>query len=187
MKTSSTKSTTPVSISNLSVLKIGLGILLMFACSQVSIPIKPVPITLQSVGTLIIALTYNRREGVLAMASFLALGATAVPMFAKLSGGIGVLFGTTGGYLFGMLLAVFVVTTMRERFGEDSITKLFAYSVVGTICIFLLGLPVLWLYVGSENLLAVGVMPFIIPGLVKACFVASTIRLFNNAPWKKRK
>lgn len=159
------------------VVKIALGIFLLFACTQVMIPLQPVPITLQTAGALIIGLTYKKREALFTMIGYLSLGILGLPMFTSLTGGFAKFIGPTGGYLIGMLLAVYVIASLREKFGDDNLIKLFLYGILGQIIIYSLGLSWLSYLIGFQQALQLGLFPFIISGIVKCLFTASSVRI----------
>lgn len=153
------------------------GISLMFLAAQVTVPLKPVPITLQTAAVLILALCYNKKDAMRSIIGFVALGTLGFPVFANFQAG---LFKPTGGYILGMILCVYVVTSLREKFGEKGLVKLASYSIAGSICIYLLGLPWLAVFVGLENSIKFGLLPFILPGIVKAMFVAASVNLIKK-------
>lgn len=65
------------------ILKSLMGLVLMIVCSQIVIPIQPVPITLQTVAVLVIGLTFSTREAFYAMMSYLTIGMVGAPFFAN--------------------------------------------------------------------------------------------------------
>ena len=125
------------------VMQILIGVGLLACCSQVSIPLQPVPITLQTVAVMLIGLFYSRTAALKTLGSYLTLGACGVPVFANFMGGINVLFGPTGGYLWGFLLAVLVMTTAREHIRKETYLTMICNGLVGNFVVYLLG--VTWL------------------------------------------
>ena len=71
---------------------------LMAVCSWISIP-AAVPFTLQTFAVFCSLGFLGGKRGTAAILVYLLLGALGIPVFAGFSGGIGILFGTTGGYL----------------------------------------------------------------------------------------
>jgi biotin transport system substrate-specific component len=165
------------------VIRVFLGVMLMFISAQVQIPLEPVPVTLHTVGTLIIALIYTRAEAISALSMYLVIGALGAPVFSEFDGGIRHLAGPTAGYLVGMLFCVYIVTSLRQKFGEKSMMHLLVYSAIGSVTVFAFGVPWLAYLIGFEKAIQFGLLPFIIPGCVKAIFTASTVRLFKQKPW----
>ena len=80
------------------------GSLLLAVSAQFKIPLYPVPVTGQTLLVLLIGMTYGPRLGGITMAAYLFEGAIGLPVFAGGAAGMAVLFGPTGGYLFGFLL-----------------------------------------------------------------------------------
>jgi biotin transport system substrate-specific component len=101
-----------------SVAKVGLCIAIMAVCAWVTIPIGPVPITLQMFAIPLAIFILRPREAVCAICGYIALGAIGVPVFSSMRGGLGVLTGPTGGYLLGyipgvILAALFLVAAHK--------------------------------------------------------------------------
>ena len=70
-----------------------------------AIQVGALPITLQTLGVLLAGASLGPKKGPLAVLLYLALGAIGLPVFAGGSAGVGVVFGPTGGFLFGFVLA----------------------------------------------------------------------------------
>ena len=83
--------------------------------SQIQIPIPPVPISLSLLAVHLCGALLGRRWGSAAVCCYVALGAVGVPVYAGFSGGIGVLFGPTGGFLLGYILCAYAVGALSQR------------------------------------------------------------------------
>ena len=94
-----------------------LGSLLLAVSAQFKIPLYPVPVTGQTLVVLLIGMTYGPRLGGITMAAYLFEGAVGLPVFAGGAAGMAVLFGPTGGYLFGFLLVTIMFVSSANNFG----------------------------------------------------------------------
>ena len=74
-------------------------------CSQLAIPIQPVPINLALLSVYIAGGLLGGGMGAASQAVFLLIGAVGVPVFAGFRGGVQALVGPTGGYLIGYVAA----------------------------------------------------------------------------------
>jgi biotin transport system substrate-specific component len=135
-----------------------------------------VPITLGSTGVLLIALVFEKKQAIAMISSYLLMGAIGLPVFADFNGGIPYVIGATGGYLMGFWFAVLAVATLRERMANETLFGIFALCVIGIAIIFACGIAWLSYLLSFEKAIAVGLLPFIIPGIVKASLLASTVR-----------
>ncbi len=88
---------------------------LMAAGAYMAIPIGPVPIVLQNMFVFLSGLLLGSRWGLASVAVYLLAGIVGLPVFAGGTGGIGRIFGPTGGFLLGYLPVVFLVGRMAER------------------------------------------------------------------------
>ncbi len=92
---------------------VGLSIALLAVSAWVSIPFGPVPFTLQTFVVVFAFLVLTPKECAAALVGYLALGAVGLPVFSSMRGGIGVLAGPTGGFLWGFLLGAAVAVLVR--------------------------------------------------------------------------
>jgi biotin transport system substrate-specific component len=90
------------------VLWIGAGALLTAVGAQITIPLLPVPFTLQTLFVLLSGAFLGARKGAAAQVAYLAAGAAGLPVFAGFSGTALHLLGPTGGYLLAFPGAAFL-------------------------------------------------------------------------------
>ena len=145
-----------------------IGSFLLAISSKVQIPLTPVPVTLQTLVLLVMSMFLGWRGAVGATSIYLFQGAIGLPVFAH-GGGFVILFGPTGGYLFGFLIASLVVGYLAEKGWDKSVVLTFTSMTIGTLIIYLFG--VIWLsYLKDLNTaLVFGLLPFITPDILKIC------------------
>src|SRR5690606_38079347 len=83
--------------------------------SQLYIPLDPVPITMQTLAVLLVGSTLGASRGALSMILYVVLGAVGLPIYSEAASGVGVLLGTTGGYLVGFIAAAALTGWLAER------------------------------------------------------------------------
>ncbi len=157
------------------------GSVLIAICAQISVPLFPVPMTLQTFAVFLIGLTYGWRLGGITVALYLFEGALGLPVFAKGGAGMVYFMGPTGGYLVGFLLAATACGWFAERGFDRSYAKLFASLLVGNILLYAPGLLWLGSLIGWDKpVLDYGLYPFILGDLLK---IAMVVLLLPTA-WK---
>ena len=145
---------------------------LMAVCSWISIP-AAVPFTLQTFAVFCSLGFLGGKRGTAAILVYLLLGAVGVPVFAGFSGGIGILFGTTGGDLLGFIL-MGLIYWVGEQLGRDSRGIRIASMILGLLLCYAFGTAwFMFVYARQSGAIALGtalawcVIPFLLPDLVK--------------------
>lgn len=84
--------------------KIAMLAAVIAVCSIISFPLPSgVPVTLQTFAIALAGFVLGWKYAPIAVAVYLAIGAVGVPVFAGFKSGFSVLFGVTGGYLWGFI------------------------------------------------------------------------------------
>ena len=151
---------------------IGVFAVLIAICSWISIP-AVVPFTLQTFGVFMAVQTLGGKRGTMAVLIYILLGAAGVPVFAGFSGGIGVLLGSTGGYIIGFVFSALVMWLIQNIFGRKPLASIIS-MLLGLLVCYAFGtvwFKVVYARGGDEaSLLTVlgwCVIPFIVPDLIK--------------------
>lgn len=138
------------------------------------IPLPPVPMTAQTFFMNVAALLLGGTLGALSQLIYIMLGVVGIPVFAGGKAGLGVLFGPTGGYLAGFVIAAFVVGTLNRLKNNPGIFWHVFSMLTGMLLIYLMGIS--WLSftanMSFQKALAVGALPFIPGDLLKIALAA---------------
>ncbi|KYC45583.1 MAG: BioY family protein [Candidatus Methanofastidiosum methylothiophilum] len=137
----------------------------------ISIPFYPVPLTLQVFFVLLSGALLGKKLGALSQIVYLGLGAIGAPVFHNFTGGIGILLGPTGGFLFGFIPGAYVAGLFYEKFHNNKLH--FSGLLLSIVPIYTLG--ILWLSfitgMPLEKAVLVGGIPFIPGDFVKSIIV----------------
>ena len=97
----------------------GLFAALTAVCSQIQIPLPMIPVNLALFGVHLCGALLGAKYGTLCMVVYVLLGLAGLPVFAGFMGGVGTLFGKTGGYIIGYILDALVVGLIVRRWGSS--------------------------------------------------------------------
>ena len=155
---------------------IGLSAALITVCSWISIPLS-VPITLQTLGICLVAGLFGAKKGSAAVLIYILLGAIGVPVFSGFKGGIGVLFGSTGGYIIGFIFTALIVGMVANK--SDKLLMIIISMLGGVLVCYIFGTAFFAFVYAKENtpaslgtVLGWCVFPFIIPDIIKIVLAA---------------
>lgn len=115
--------------------------ILTAVAAQISIPVKPVPFTLQTLMVGLSGAFLGAKKGASSQLVYLALGSIGLPVFAPTPDGfygIASLFGPTGGYLLAFPLAAFAAGYIVEK--NKSYVSIVSAMMITEIIIILSGM-----------------------------------------------
>jgi biotin transport system substrate-specific component len=140
----------------------------------IHIPLPPVPITAQTFFLNVAALLLGGPLGAVSQFVYVLLGVVGMPVFAGGKAGLGVLFGPTGGYLLGFIIAAFVIGMVNQMKKSAGIFWHIFSMLIGMLIIYFLGSFQLSLVakMSLHKALAVGVVPFIPGDIIKILLAA---------------
>ncbi len=152
------------------------GVVVVALMAKVSFFIGPVPITGQTLGVIVVGAALGSRRGAISLTTYLLVGLAGLPVFAGPVGGLAYVLAPSFGFVLGFIPAAFLAGWFAERAWDRNPALAFVGFVLASIVPFVVGVPYLALILatvlGQEvtfaGVLASGVLPFIVPGLIKA-------------------
>lgn len=150
----------------------------------VTIALIPVPITAQSMGVMLAGCIIGAKRGALAYALLVVLVAVGLPVLAGGRGGLAVLMGPTGGYIFGWIIGSYVAGLVAQQFVREGQTAarqfggfLIASLIGGIVVVYAIGMPWLSMVSGTPfDTVVMGSLAFIPGDLLKAVIAALAAR-----------
>lgn len=144
-----------------------------------SIPIGPVPVTLQTFMVILSGIVLGSRLGLMSQLIYLLLGLIGLPVFSGGAGGLGTVLTPSFGFLIGFPISAYVIGKIIEKF-NSKVTIILAV-IIGSIIPYITGIPYFYLiftsYLGKSitlyKTLSLTMIPFIPGDCIKA-FVAIT-------------
>ncbi|MGE5790177.1 MAG: biotin transporter BioY [Syntrophaceae bacterium] len=144
----------------------------------ISIPLQPVPVTLQTLFLYLAGSLLGGSLGALSQVLYVILGVIGLPVFSGGKAGLGVFLGPTGGYLIGFIAGAFVTGKIIEIREKPGLVWIVLAMLAGTAAVYTLGVLQLVL-IGKLSVgkaATVGVLPFL-PGDVLKIAAASVITM----------
>jgi len=146
--------------------------------AQVSIrmPNELVPITGQTLAVGLVGATLGSRRGASSLGLYVVCG-LFLPVYSEGGSGIDVIWGATGGYLIGFVVAAYVIGLLAERGADRKVLTAFVAFAAAQLIIFGIGVP--WLKVSADlswgDAIHSGFTIFILGGLIKAAVGAAVL------------
>jgi len=143
-----------------SLLKVVLGSLFLALCAQVSIPMQPVPMTLQTLGVFLLAIMLGGKHAGLAGLLYLVEATVGLPVLANGISNPLWMIGSNAGYLLAFPIAAYVIGTVAYKKKTSSLWVMFSI-ILGQLIIYSMGVLFLSRFVGFKMAFTLGVLPFL--------------------------
>jgi biotin transport system substrate-specific component len=157
--------------------------LFVAVCAHMYLPLPgtPVPLTIQNLAVLLVGLSLGSRRGFLALALYLAEGASGLPVFSPTGpGGIAQLIGPTAGYLIAYPFVAALAGFIFER-GKQSFARAAMAAIAGEILLFASGIS--WLYILTHSLaraISLGLYWFVFAEIMKVMLAAGAVNTWHR-------
>lgn len=154
------------------------GSLLIAIAAQISVPMWPVPMTLQVLAILVVGLSFGARL------AYLAEGAMGLPVFANGGAGLAYMAGPTAGFLVGFVLMAWVAGLAADRGMTKTLAGTVLVALVASALLYIpglawplgvakaFGIEAGWAGLSMERVLAGFMTPFLVGDAVKSVLAA---------------
>ncbi|MBB3810048.1 biotin transporter BioY [Pseudochelatococcus contaminans] len=152
------------------------GTALLALSSYITVPMLPVPITMQTFAVTLIGALYGWRLGAVTVLAWMAEGAMGLPVFANGTSGFIVFAGPTAGYLLTFPVMAALTGWLAERGWNGQRPWLaFAAALAANLLCLTVGGAWLATIVGVERAILAGVVPFLVGAALKSGLSATVL------------
>jgi biotin transport system substrate-specific component len=156
--------------------------------SYISVPMIPVPVTMQTFAVLLVGALYGARLGTITVLAWLLEGALGLPVFAGGAAGIAPFLGKTGGYLVAFPFAAALTGWLvAQGWNGNRVMLAFAAMVLGHVVCLAGGAAWLAVLIGGKLAFMYGVVPFIVGTVLKSALGAATLKAVTHLTAKPAK
>lgn len=171
------------------VLMVLAGSALVALSARISVPMFPVPMTLQTLTISLIGLVYGARLAALTLVAYLVQGAVGLPVFSPTTApGLAAFAGPTAGFLVGFVGMAWMTGWLAERMNARGILPLFVAALVPALLLFVAGggwpmiaasagVPGGWTTLGTAAIWGAFVGPFLLGAVVKSAIAALAVAM----------
>ncbi|MGE4214670.1 MAG: biotin transporter BioY [Anaerotignaceae bacterium] len=148
----------------------GLFAAILCVSAFITIPLffTPIPLTMQVLAVAVTAAVLGGKRGAIAVLIYVLLGCFGLPVFSGMKGGLGVVAGATGGFIWGFIPQAYISGTIcdkvfaAEKSGK-AIVKVIVALVFGLCVLYICGVIQLMQVanMGIGAALGAAVLPFI--------------------------
>jgi biotin transport system substrate-specific component len=162
------------------------GTAILVLSAKTRVVLGPVDMSLQTLAVFLIAASFGMRLAVATLLLYMVEGMFGWPVFQgtpEKGLGLAYMVGTTGGYLVGFVVAAAIVGWAADRGWDRSFFRFFGVLLVAEFAILALGYGWLAVLIGPDKAWTFGVVPFLVPDLVKVGLAAAIM----PAAWALRR
>ncbi len=163
------------------------GTVFIALAAQLSVPMLPVPMTLQTLAILIVGLTFGARLGAATLITYLAQGAAGLPVFAGGAAGMAYMVGPTFGFLLGYVFMAWLAGLAVEKGLARGFLPTALVALVASAALYLpgiawpmgiaglFGIEASWTATNATAIWAGWVSPFLLGDALKAIIAALVV------------
>ncbi len=158
-----------------------------FLCifSVITIPIGIVPITLGTFGIMLASAILGWREGTISVIVFILIGAVGIPVFSGFKGGVSVIAGPTGGYIWSYIIMALITGALTRKLAKKPVLAMIQIAlacIAGVaVCYFFGTLQFVFVqnttFAAALGMCVIPFIPFDILKAVVAGYIAYTVRM----------